>query len=76
MIREHDRVVLTDDVLKEGLKMGDVGTVVHIHAGGKGFEVEFMTLNGETAAVVTLKASQVRSVHKREITHARPLAVA
>ena len=76
MIREHDRVVLTDDLLKEGLKAGDVGTVVHVHAGGRAFEVEFVTLNGETAAVATLRASMVRSVHKREITHARPLAFA
>ena len=31
-IKEHDCVVLTADLLKEGLKAGDVGTVVHIHA--------------------------------------------
>ncbi len=30
-IKEHDCVVLTVDVPKEGLKAGDVGTVVHIH---------------------------------------------
>jgi len=76
MIREHDRVVLTDDLLAEGLKAGDVGTVVHVHTGGRAFEVEFVTLDGETAAVVTLESALVRSVHKREITHARPLAIA
>ena len=37
-------------------------------------EVEFTTLEGKTAAVVTLEAAQVRPVGKREITHARELA--
>jgi hypothetical protein len=31
MIKEHDCVVLTKDLAAEGLKAGDVGTVVHIH---------------------------------------------
>lgn len=74
MIREHDRVVLTGDVEAEDLKAGDVGTVVHIHQGGGALEVEFVALDGETIAVTTLLASQVRPVARREITHARPLA--
>lgn len=73
MIREHDRVVLTADVSEEGLKAGDVGTVVHVHRQGEAYEVEFMTLDGETVAVTTLRASEVRPVSRREITHARPL---
>ncbi len=74
MIREHDRVVLTASIAGEGLEAGDVGTVVHIYRQGEAFEVEFMTLDGETIAVTTLRASQVRSVSRREMTHARPLA--
>lgn len=74
MIREHDRVVLATDVSAEGLVLGDVGTVVHIYRDGLAYEVEFTTLEGKTAAVITLEASQVRPVGKREITHARPLA--
>ncbi|MBM4032266.1 MAG: DUF4926 domain-containing protein [Planctomycetes bacterium] len=73
MIREHDRVVLTTDVPEEGLEAGDVGTVVHIYRQGEAYEVEFMTLDGETVAVATLTASQVRPVSRREMTHARPL---
>lgn len=73
MVREHSRVVLKVDVLEHGLLEGDVGTVVHVHSGGRAYEVEFVALNGETAAVVALKASQVRSVEKMEITHARQL---
>ena len=74
MIREHDRVVLVTAVPAEGLVAGDVGTVVHIYRDGQAYEVEFTTLEGKTAAVVTLEASQVRPVGKREITHARALA--
>lgn len=74
MIREHDRVVLTAPVPKEGLEIGDVGTVVHVYQDGKAFEVEFTTLDGHTAAVTTVEASQVRPVSSREITHARELA--
>ena len=33
-IKEHDCVVLTADLPKEGLKARDVGTVVHIHGDG------------------------------------------
>ena len=71
MIREHERIVLTSDLLQDGLKSGDVGTVVHIHGDGEAFEVEFFTLDGETAAVATVLRSQARPVSNRDITHAR-----
>ena len=74
MIREHDRVVLAAAVPEEGLVTGDVGTVIHVYRDGHAYEVEFTTLEGKTAAVVTLEADQVRPVGKREITHARELA--
>jgi hypothetical protein len=67
-------VVLAANVPAEGLVAGDVGTVVHVYRDGQAYEVEFTTLEGKTAAVVTLEASQVRPVGKREITHARELA--
>jgi hypothetical protein len=75
MIKEHDRIVLSKDLPAEGLLAGDVGTVVHIHNKGKAFEVEFMTLEGETITVVTLPSSQMRAVGKRDIAHARKLAI-
>jgi hypothetical protein len=71
MIKELERVVLTEPLPAEGLETGDVGTVVHAYGDGEAFEVEFTTLEGHTAAVVTVEASQVRSVGRREITHAR-----
>jgi hypothetical protein len=73
MIKEHDRVVLKKSVPGQGLKVGDVGTVIHVYKKGEAFEVEFLTLHGETVAIATLEASQVRPVQKREITHARLL---
>jgi len=53
--------------------VGDVGTIVHVHVGGKGFEVEFVALDGETVAVASLTAAELRPVGRREIIHARPL---
>ena len=76
MIAEHDRVVLKVDMPADGLAAGDVGTVVHVYRAGKAFEVEFVSLAGATAAIVTVEASCVRRVRRNEIAHARPLAVA
>ena len=73
-ISEHDRVVLTKTVPTEKLEAGDVGSVVHVYRDGLAYEVEFTTLNGRTAAIVTVEASGVRPVRRHEITHARELA--
>ena len=67
MIKEHDIVVLTEDVPEEGLTAGDAGTIVHIHNNGEGYEVEFMTLTGQTIAVASLLAQQVRPVSGQDI---------
>ena len=74
MIKEHDCVALTANVPDKGLEAGDVGTVVHIHKGGEGYEVEFITLTGETVAIVTLLAGQVRPLSRRDLAHTRELA--
>ncbi len=74
MINELDRVVLTKPVSKLRLEPGDVGTVVLVHESGKGFEVEFVTLDGETYAVTTLSADDVRPISHNEIAHARTVA--
>jgi hypothetical protein len=76
MIEEHDCVVLTKNLPEEGLEAGDIGTVVHIHKGGAGYEVEFMTLTGETVAIVTLEASHVRPLNRRDLAHTRELEIA
>jgi hypothetical protein len=73
MIKEHERVVLTTSVPNSGLEAGDVGTVVHVCRDGQAFEVEFVTLDGHTAAVLTLEASSVRPIGKRDMAHVREL---
>ena len=76
MIKEHDCIVLTKNLPEEGLEAGDICTVVHIHKGGEGYEVEFMTLTGETVALVTLLAGQVRPFNRRDLSHTRKLQAA
>ncbi|MBI2431858.1 MAG: DUF4926 domain-containing protein [Candidatus Hydrogenedentes bacterium] len=70
MIEELDRVVLEEDLPEYGLKKGDIGTAVLVH-GEEGCEAEFITLDGETVAVVTLLTSQVRPIGRGEIANAR-----
>ncbi|HEY3852978.1 MAG TPA: DUF4926 domain-containing protein [Verrucomicrobiae bacterium] len=76
MIKEHERVVLKAPISADALEPGDIGTVVHVYKDGLAYEVEFTTLDGKTAAVVTVEASQIRPVGKREIAHARALTSA
>lgn len=75
MIREFETVALTRPVSEHGLEIDDLGTVVMVHREGAGFEVEFVTLAGETVAVVTLPADAVRELRAGEIAHARPVVV-
>ena len=74
MIQEHDSIVLKQDLPEAGLQAGDVGTVVHVHASNGAYEVEFMTLTGQTIAVATLYPSQLRPVSSRDVSHVRELA--
>ncbi len=73
MIQELDRVVLTTDLPEYGLQQGDIGTVILVHQAGKGYEVEFVNLNGETLAVTSLLTTQVRSTRAHEVAHARDI---
>lgn len=70
MLRELDSVVLNVDLPEHGLSRGDIGTTVLEH-GNCGYEVEFVALDGETLAIVSLTPQQIRSVGHREIAHAR-----
>ena len=75
MIKELDSVVLTVDLPEHGLTRGDIGTVVLLH-GAEGYEVEFVALDGETLAVVSLSTNQVRAIGPREIAQARSIEAA
>jgi hypothetical protein len=56
---ELDPVVLDVDVPEHGLPKRSLGAVVHLYT-DEACEVEFVTASGRTAALVTLKTSQLR----------------
>ncbi len=74
MIKELDPVVLTHDVEDCGLKAGDIGAVVHCYEDGLGFEVEFVTAEGKTVALLTLTAADIRPINQAEILHVREVS--
>lgn len=65
-------VVLSHDVHKYGLRAGDLGTVVEIYPRG-GVEVEFVRGSGETQALVTLSAQDIRKIDQRDLLTTRRL---
>lgn len=71
ILREFDRAALRTDLPAYGLIAGDVGTVVFVHSEGAAYEVEFMTADGETIAVETLRAEQVEPIAGAYILHVR-----
>lgn len=75
-IQELDAVALTTDLPAHGLKRGDVGTAVLVHAGGMAYEVEFVGYDGHTVALLTLEGAQVRPLRANDVPHARELASA
>lgn len=78
MIEEFSDVVLLRDLPERGLRAGDVGVVVEVLSGGStgvpGYIVEFMTLTGETVAVVDVAADAVRPVAAADMPRVRSLA--
>jgi len=76
MIKELDTIVLAKDLRDYHLRRGDVGAVVHVYEDGRAYEVEFVTGEGETVAVVTLSASDVRPMRRADILHVRSYATA
>ncbi len=76
MFQELDTVVLTHNVENHGLKEGDIGVVVHCYQDRQGLEVEFVTAEGKTIALLTLTPSDVRLMREREILHVRELSAA
>jgi hypothetical protein len=61
-------------LMRAGLEPGDVDFVVHVYPRQEGYEVEFVTLAGQTAVIVTASADQIRPIGEHEIPHARELA--
>ena len=74
MIRELETVVLARNIDRYGLKRGDIGAVVHCYKDGATFEVEFVTAEGRTIALLTLDRTDIRPIGGREVLHVRELA--
>lgn len=70
-MKELDTVVLLKNRKKDNLKAGDIGTIVYSYNNGNAYEVEFVTGNGRTAAVITLEKEMIRKIDNNEIFHAR-----
>ncbi len=75
-LKELDLAALRNDLPEFGLVTGDVGTVVLVHEGGEGYEVEFTDSDGRTIAVATLHGRQVAPLQGRQILHVRSLTAA
>ncbi|ACH84612.1 MULTISPECIES: DUF4926 domain-containing protein [Acidithiobacillus] len=71
MIQELDTVILVQDYPDQGLVKSDMGAVVLLYEGGKAYEVEFVTLTGDTLRVLTLTADEVRPISARDVLHVR-----
>ena len=72
-------VVLVRDIPEEGLRKGDVGTVVERHNVAEketGYSVEFFDMLGKTIAVVTVPSSLLRLPAHSDIPAVRPAATA
>ena len=71
------RVVLTQDLPGEGLRTGDVGVVVEHYpatdAAPEGYELEFFSAAGQTLAVVSVAATDVREARAQEVLSTREL---
>jgi putative heme iron utilization protein len=76
MFTELDTVVLSHDIKEHNLTGGDVGAVVHVYENNKAYEVEFVTGEGKTIAVITLTRDDIRPMERQEILHVRSYAMA
>ena len=72
---EHETVVLQQALPAQGLQVGDVGVIVHVYEGQQAYEVEFASGGGDTLAVLTLAATDVRRIAQHEILHVRTIPV-
>lgn len=56
------------------MQQGDVGAVVHAYGVGEVYEVEFVTAEGRTVAVLILTGTNIRPMAAGEIRHVREVA--
>ncbi len=73
---ELDTVVLTRDLPGYGSVAGDAGAIVHRHAEGNAYKIEFVAASGKSITVATLTSPDVRPRREQEILHVCDLAAA
>ena len=71
---EYGEAILMKDQPQVGLRAGDVGAVVMIYQDGAAYEVEFVTKQGKTLAVLTLPSDEVRAPSSEDMPHVRAMA--
>ena len=75
MFKLLDTVALTHDMPDVGLRRGDLGAVVEVHA-PDAWEVEFVAASGRTQALVTLTGADLRHIGDQDVIAVRSLAAA
>jgi hypothetical protein len=69
--------VLMVDLPNEGLRAGDVGTVIERHQAAQdvvGYSIEFFDMTGRTVAVTTVSASNLRAPTSSDLPSVRAMA--
>jgi len=76
----YQRVALNLDLPEQGLKKGDVATLVDYVPGPEGGEpgcvLEVFNALGESIAIVAVRESEIEGLHAGEVLAVRPLAKA
>jgi len=68
----YDTIVLNRDLLEHDLKQGDLGAIVMVY-GTDAYEVEFVSADGTTRALLMLKEADIRPVASTDAIAVRPL---
>lgn len=60
-LKNYSRVMLlTDRFTEEGIKTGDIGTIIEVYNDGEAYEVDFSDEKGITIAQVVLREDEMR----------------
>ena len=73
MYKLLDTVALTHDIPDAGLRKGDLGSIVEVHA-PDALEVEFVAASGRTQALLELSSADIRQVGDQDLIAVRSLA--
>lgn len=70
---ELETIVLSHDIPEHGLQAGDIGVIVHLR-NDDNFQVEFVSGEGDTVALLDLSLNDIRPMAPKEILHARKIS--